>query len=264
VASWRPPGEPPTGKARRIAGRSPHHTGVAATLANAIQGWLRAEDERDKNNQGEVDEAVEEQLADIAGAVRGIDILAATFDSLHDELLCLPIGPYGVLQPRNGTCARRHRRWLPSARDPYAAASGDFSQDEIDESAGKVVSVKWLDRGTLNGTMFQGSKLLVLYERAIARVYQEPGKTEWKREILAWSKKKRITEDSDIPAGGAPSEKLPWLGAWSEIAPHRATKEGDANFKGSFYVSTTGSSVLTNTGITESLRMDTLSVLRAL
>jgi hypothetical protein len=147
---------------------------------------------------------------------------------------------------------------LPSARDPYAAASGNFGQDKIDESAGKVVSVKWLDRGTLSGTVFQSSKLLVPYERAIARVYQEAGSTQWKREILAWTKKKRISEDSDIPANGAPSEKLPWLGAWSEIAPHRVTKDGDASFKGSFYVSTTGSSVITNTGITEALRMDTL------
>ena len=92
--------EPPRGTARKIAGRSPLHTGVAATLANAIQTWLRNEDERDKNNEGEADEAVEDQLAHIADAVRGIDILAATLDSLHDELLGLPIGPYGVLQPR--------------------------------------------------------------------------------------------------------------------------------------------------------------------
>ena len=92
--------DPPQGTARKIAGRSSLHTGVAATLANAIQTWLRGEDERDKNNQGEADETVEDQLAHIAGAVRGIDILAATLDSLHDELLGLPVGPYGVLQPR--------------------------------------------------------------------------------------------------------------------------------------------------------------------
>ena len=53
-------------------------------------------------NQGELDEEAEKQLADIAGAVRGIDILAATLDSLHDALLGLPVGPYGVLQPRQG------------------------------------------------------------------------------------------------------------------------------------------------------------------
>jgi hypothetical protein len=35
--------------------------------------------------------------------VRGIDILSANLDSLHDVLLGLPVGPYGVLQPRNGS-----------------------------------------------------------------------------------------------------------------------------------------------------------------
>ena len=39
---------------------------------------------------------------------------------------------------------------------------------------------------------------------------------------------------------------------------HRSTRDGDASFKGSFYVSTTGASTLTNTGITEAVRMDTL------
>ena len=150
-------------------------------------------------------------------------------------------------------------RTLPTARDPYATpAQLNFDQDKIDESAGNVISVKWLDRGTVNGTQFQNSKLLVLYERAIVRIYQVDGIDKWDHEILAWSKKKRISEDSDIPAGGAPSEKLPWLGAWSEIAVHRSTRDGDASFKGSFYVSTTGASTLTNTGITEAVRMDTL------
>jgi hypothetical protein len=149
-------------------------------------------------------------------------------------------------------------RTLPSSRDPLAGAKLDFDRDEIDRSAGKVVSVRWLDRGTVNGTAFQNSKLLVLYERAIARVFQVDGADRWDRQILAWTKKKRITQNSDIPASGAPSEKLPMLGAWSEIAVHRATKTGDPAFKGSFYVSTTGASEMTGTGINEFDRMDTL------
>lgn len=149
-------------------------------------------------------------------------------------------------------------RTLPTARDPLSGATQDFDQDKIDDSAGKIISIRWLDPGVVNGATFRNSKLLVLYERAIARVFQLDGVEHWDREILAWSKKKRITQNSDIPAGGAPSEKLPMLGAWSEIAVHRAVKVGDPAFKGSFYVSTTGASVLTNTGITEFDRMDTL------
>lgn len=94
---------PPQGTKRSLAGRCPLHTGVAATLTNTITNWLKAEDERDTQDRGEVSEDVEKQLSEIAGAVRGIDILAANLDSLHDELLGLPIGPYGVLQPRTET-----------------------------------------------------------------------------------------------------------------------------------------------------------------
>lgn len=92
--------KPPTDRKRIVSGRSPLNTGVAATLANAVTGWLTAEEERDQQERGEVSEAVEDQLADIAGAVRGIDILAANLDSLHDVLLGLPVGPYGVMAPR--------------------------------------------------------------------------------------------------------------------------------------------------------------------
>jgi hypothetical protein len=94
---------PPAGTRRTVTGRSPLHTGVAATLSNAVSHWLKAEEERDADDRGEVSEEIEKQLADIAGAVRGIDILAANLDSLHDALLGLPIGPYGVLQPRTAT-----------------------------------------------------------------------------------------------------------------------------------------------------------------
>jgi hypothetical protein len=62
-------------------------------------------------------------------------------------------------------------RTLPSTNDPYAAASANFSLDEIDESAGNVISIKWLDPGTLSGGVFLGARLLVLYERAIVRLY---------------------------------------------------------------------------------------------
>ncbi len=147
-------------------------------------------------------------------------------------------------------------RTLPTARD--AVYERNFDMDRLPNGTGNVVSVKWLNTGVLDGTRFRDSQLIVLYERAIARVFQKSGVDHWDREILAWTKKKQITTNSDIPANGAPSEKLPMLGAWTEIAPHRVTMPGDSDFKGSFYVSTTGKSVITNTGFTEFDRMDTL------
>jgi hypothetical protein len=90
---------PPNGAKREITGRSPLHGGVAVTLESAVHTWLRAEQERDDAMQSQIDDATEKQLADIAQAIGGIDILAASLDSLHDELLGLPVGPYGVLSP---------------------------------------------------------------------------------------------------------------------------------------------------------------------
>lgn len=159
-----------------------------------------------------------------------------------------------------------NRLWLTDDWDPLSPAAPPMawstlppgSRNTMNDGAGKVVSVRWLDRGTLNGNRFENSKLLVLYDRAIVRIVQLPLSGFWDREIIAWNKKKGITQNSDIPADGAPSEKLPQLGAWSEIAVHRTTSPGDASFKGSFYVSTTGMSIVTSTGINEFDRMDTL------
>ncbi len=94
--------DPPAGTKRTIAGRSPLHTGVAATLGDAIKNWLNAEDERDRHSVGEVDVPTAEQLAAVASEVDGIDILAASLDTIHDTLLGLPVGPYGVLRERQG------------------------------------------------------------------------------------------------------------------------------------------------------------------
>ena len=93
--------DPAGGTTRTISGRSMLHGGVASTLGAAIANWMRAEDARDTQNNGEASEDVERQLADVAKAVGGIDILSASLDTLHDQLLGLPIGPYGLLAPRN-------------------------------------------------------------------------------------------------------------------------------------------------------------------
>jgi hypothetical protein len=141
-------------------------------------------------------------------------------------------------------------RWrtLPSGTDPMKACVVNKDQDSLSDGAGQIISVKWLDTGTPAGTGFTGAALLALYERAIVRLFQQPGQTQWESDVFAWGK--RTTTGDFIPANGAPMDRLPPLGAWSEIAPHRATKIGTAGFKGSFYVSTTGA--------IGQLKMDTL------
>ena len=109
LAGWRlgpidlhQAGEPPAA-ARTVTGRSPLQTGVAIALSTGIRGWLEAEDARDAaGDEGEADEDTERALDEIADAIERLDIVSASLDSLHDVLLGLPVGDYGVLSPRTG------------------------------------------------------------------------------------------------------------------------------------------------------------------
>ena len=83
-----------------VAGRSPLHTGTATTLAAGIRDWLDAEQARDTTNDGEADETVEAQLADIAGAIDGLDIVTASLDGIRASLLGLPVDGFGVTSPK--------------------------------------------------------------------------------------------------------------------------------------------------------------------
>lgn len=94
-ADWVPETAP-----RPLRGRSPLNTGSAKTLAAAIEGWIVAETARDENNVGEADDKTEKALTEIADAIETLDVLSASLDSLHDQLLGLPVGDYGVLSPR--------------------------------------------------------------------------------------------------------------------------------------------------------------------
>ncbi len=103
---------PATPIARTVQGRSPLTTGVANNLSGAVRSWLAAEDQRDKNNQGEASESTEAALARIAAAVDQLDVLSANFDGLREQLLGLAYDgglprlrlPDGTLgdYPRNG------------------------------------------------------------------------------------------------------------------------------------------------------------------
>jgi hypothetical protein len=97
-----PAGWLPEVETRTLRGRSPLNTGTAKSLAAAIDDWMTAETARDAENAGEADDETQEALAAIADAAETLDLLAASLDSLHDQLLGLPVGEYGVLNPRQG------------------------------------------------------------------------------------------------------------------------------------------------------------------
>ena len=97
---WLPDAEP-----RVLRGRSALNTGTAKTLAAAIEDWMKAEDARDKENAGEADEKTETALATIADHIETLDVLSASLESLQEQLLGLPLGDFGVLNPRQGDTA---------------------------------------------------------------------------------------------------------------------------------------------------------------
>ncbi|GIK95838.1 MAG: hypothetical protein BroJett029_00470 [Alphaproteobacteria bacterium] len=93
--TWLPDAPP-----RRLRGRSALNTGAAKTLAAAIDAWMAAETARDAENAGEADDATEDALAAIADEIEDLDVLSASLDSLQEQLLGLPLGDFGVLNPR--------------------------------------------------------------------------------------------------------------------------------------------------------------------
>lgn len=87
--------------ARKIRGRSVITTGAASTIASAVRDWLSAEDQRDKNNQGEADEATEAALAAIATHIENLDVLAANLDGIREQLLGF-VYDGGLVRPFKG------------------------------------------------------------------------------------------------------------------------------------------------------------------
>jgi hypothetical protein len=84
---------------RTFQGRSPLTASTATTIGAAVRGWLAAEDAKDKENQGEVDDATEAALARIADAIENLDALAASLDGIREQLLGF-VYDGGLLSPR--------------------------------------------------------------------------------------------------------------------------------------------------------------------
>lgn len=92
--------DPGKGTARSFTGRSPLHTGTAKTLAAAIEEWLKAEEQRDKDNQGEIDGPTADALQNVANGIGFLDVMSATLDGFADRLLGLPMDALGVVRQR--------------------------------------------------------------------------------------------------------------------------------------------------------------------
>jgi hypothetical protein len=93
---------PPALTPQTFRGRATLHTGTAKTLAASIQQWLLEERQRDQNNTGEIDDATAQALSQIAGQIGYLDVVTGSFDGLNEELLGLPVDPFGILTKRAG------------------------------------------------------------------------------------------------------------------------------------------------------------------
>ncbi len=134
-------------------------------------------------------------------------------------------------------------------RDPTALNDG---QDKL-ESGEQVLSLKWARRGDeTNG--FDGARLLALTTQNILQFSYSAAEDTWSRQNFTDEKSKnRITDNDNVAPG--PTDRLPHIGIWTEIAPHDPARGAH----GSFYVGATGKARLTATGeIDEADRMDTL------
>ena len=106
------------GRARTLRGPQPADHRHRATLGGADQRLAaRRGRSATSTNQGEVDEPTEAALDDIADADRASDVVAASLDSLHEQLLGLPVDDCGV-------CAAR----TADGRDRQAARPDDVPQ----------------------------------------------------------------------------------------------------------------------------------------
>jgi hypothetical protein len=85
------PGTPPpvTPDILTLSGRSPLVSGVAGTLAAAIDRWLAEERQRDLGGHGLADPATETALAALRDTLSRTDLLSVTLDGVREQLLGL-------------------------------------------------------------------------------------------------------------------------------------------------------------------------------
>lgn len=96
-----------------VTGRAPLSSAPGTQLSGAVTGWFTQEDARDRDHQGEVDEATAQRLAELGLKSAGLDLLAASLDGVRRALLGLPTSTFS---PRgdDGTVAPPAPLGLPA------------------------------------------------------------------------------------------------------------------------------------------------------
>ena len=124
-----------------LRGRALLTTGGATTLSSAVSDWLTAENARDADGLGLVDEDVEAALQTLDEAVQHLDVVTAALDGVRTQLLGLPLTdglhrpndsgeerpPAPVQAPRACARGRRdaHARAAPRRVRPHARRAGE-------------------------------------------------------------------------------------------------------------------------------------------
>ena len=82
-----------------VSGRVHLTTAPGTRLAGAVATWLTAEQARDRDNTGEVDDTTATQIAALGAAAAGLDLLSASCDGVRTVLLGLPQTALSARQP---------------------------------------------------------------------------------------------------------------------------------------------------------------------
>ncbi len=105
-----------------LAGRSQITTGAAATLHDAIDDWLSAEDALDADKAGLVDEDTEDAYRELDSAVSGLDLVSAALDGLRALLLGFAVTD-GLRRPADANGISQNPAPVQAPRALWAGAA---------------------------------------------------------------------------------------------------------------------------------------------
>ncbi|SEW12141.1 hypothetical protein SAMN05444851_1546 [Aliiroseovarius sediminilitoris] len=89
---------PPGGSTRVVSGRSPINNGAAESLTATVTNWMTAEDLRDIDDEGQLDEDGEKEVRAVYKHLTNADVISATLSGIHEALLGLPEAPDGQVE----------------------------------------------------------------------------------------------------------------------------------------------------------------------